>query len=55
MVAKTADYLLKNNMIDFVGSDAHHMKHVESFNKKIVLKNLDPLKEAFQNNVFFKP
>ncbi|WP_298304452.1 CpsB/CapC family capsule biosynthesis tyrosine phosphatase [Flavobacterium sp.] len=55
MIAITADYLLKNNMIDFVGSDVHHMKHVESFNKKIVLKNLDPLKEAFQNNVFFEP
>jgi len=55
MVAKTADYLLKNNKIDFVGSDVHHMKHVESFNKKIVLKNLDYLKEAFQNNSLFTP
>jgi len=54
MVAKTADYLLKNSLIDFVGSDVHHMKHVESFHKKIVLKNLDQLKEAFQNNIFFK-
>jgi protein-tyrosine phosphatase len=55
MVAKTADYLLKNSMFDFVGSDVHHMKHVESFNKKIVLKNINNLKEAFQNNSLFQP
>lgn len=53
-VAKTADYLLKNNMIDFVGSDVHHEKHISFFNKKIVLKNIDPLKVALQNNSFFK-
>ena len=53
-VAKTADYLLQNKMIDFVGSDVHHDKHLSFFDKKIVLKNLDPLKEAFQNNLFFK-
>lgn len=53
-VAGTADYLLKNKMIDFVGSDVHHDKHLSFFEKKIVLKNLDPLKEALQNNIFFK-
>lgn len=53
-VAKTADDLLKNNLIDFVGSDVHHSKHVEYFNKKIVLKNLDSLKKAIQNNLLFK-
>ena len=54
-VANTADILLKNNLIDFVGSDVHHMKHVSFFEKKIVLKNTEPLKEAFQNNFTFKP
>ena len=53
-VAKAADDLLKNNLIDFVGSDVHHSKHVEFFNKKIVLKNFGSLKEAFQNNSIFK-
>ncbi len=53
-VAKAADYLLENKMIDFVGSDVHHDKHLSFFEKKIVLKNLDPLKEALQNNIFFK-
>lgn len=55
IVSKTADFLLKNNMIDFVGSDVHHLKHVTFLNKKIVLKNIAPLKVAFQNNSFFNP
>lgn len=55
MVAKTADYLLKNNLINFVGSDVHHLKHIESFDKKIVLKNTDAFKDVFQNNNFFTP
>lgn len=53
-VSKTADYLLENNLIDFVGSDVHHNNHVESFNKKIVLKNPKILEEVIQNNLFFK-
>lgn len=53
-VAKVTDDLLKYNLIDFVGSDVHHSKHIECFNKKIVLKNLDSFKEAFQNNSIFK-
>jgi len=53
-VAKAADYLLKNNMIDFVGSDVHHEKHLSFFDKKIIIKNTDAFKEAFKNNSFFK-
>lgn len=53
-VAKTSDYLLKNNLIDFVGSDVHHLNHVASFNKKIVLKNHAILKTVSQNNSIFK-
>lgn len=53
-VTKTANYLLENNLIDFVGSDVHHNNHVEFFNKKIVLKNPKILEEVIQNNLFFK-
>ncbi len=53
-VAKTADYLLQNNMIDFVGSDVHHDKHLSFFDKKIIIKNIEAFKEAFLNNSFFK-
>ena len=52
-VSKRADYLLLNKMIDFVGSDVHHQKHVDAFSEKIVLKNYDTLPQLLQNNAFF--
>jgi len=52
-VAETAKELLNKGLIDFVGSDVHHKKHIESFDKKVLLKDLQPLKEAFSNNQFF--
>lgn len=52
-VAKTADLLLKNGLIDFVGSDVHHNRHLEFMHKKIVLKNFEYLTPVFQNNLFF--
>jgi protein-tyrosine phosphatase len=53
-VTETAKKLLDKGLIDFVGSDVHHKKHIESFDKKIILKDLQPLKEAIANNQFFK-
>ena len=53
-VAKTADLLLKNNFIDFIGSDVHHERHLEYMHKKIVLKNYQYLTPVFQNNATFK-
>jgi protein-tyrosine phosphatase len=52
-VAKIADTLLKNGLIDFIGSDVHHSRHIESIHKKIVLKNHDYLHPIFQNNSLF--
>lgn len=52
-VAKTADLLLKNNLIDFIGSDVHHVRHLDHMSKKIVLKNHEYLTPVFQNNSFF--
>jgi len=52
-VAKTADLLLKNGLIDFVGSDVHHSRHLEFMNKNVVLKNHEYLGFIFQNNSFF--
>ena len=52
-VSKTADYLLKNALVDFVGSDVHHQKHIDSFYKKIVLKNYDKLPQLIENNLIF--
>ena len=53
-VTQTAEKLLKQGLIDFVGSDVHHKKHIESFENKILIKDLQPLKEAIINNQFFK-
>ncbi|SFB20972.1 Tyrosine-protein phosphatase YwqE [Flavobacterium swingsii] len=53
-VAHAAEKLLKKGLIDFVGSDVHHKKHIDSFDKKILIKDLHPLKEAIANNQFFK-
>ncbi|MFC4817371.1 MULTISPECIES: tyrosine-protein phosphatase [unclassified Flavobacterium] len=53
-VMQVADFLLKTNLIDFVGSDVHHKKHIESFDKKIELKEIDNLKSVIHNNQFFK-
>jgi tyrosine-protein phosphatase YwqE len=53
-VTKSCELLLKKGLIDFVGSDVHHSKHVESFSKKVLLKDLKPLKLAIENNQFFK-
>lgn len=53
-VAETADYLLKENLYDFVGSDIHHKNHVAAFQNKVMIKNHKPLEETMIKNVFFK-
>jgi len=52
-VSKAVDYLLSKNLIDFVGSDVHHTRHLEYIRKKVVLKNHKQLPAIFQNNSFF--
>jgi len=34
-----AKFLLKNKLIDFVGSDTHHLKHIEMLEKSLVDEN----------------
>lgn len=53
-VQTTAQELLKQGLIDFVGSDVHHQKHLEAFNHKVEIKEIDALKAAISNNQFFK-
>ncbi|RZK12289.1 MAG: histidinol phosphatase [Flavobacterium sp.] len=48
-----AKKLLESGMIDFVGSDVHHKKHIDAFEKKVDIKDLAPLKEALSKNQFF--
>jgi tyrosine-protein phosphatase YwqE len=53
-IMKIAEELLKKGMYDYVGSDVHHDKHIASFDLKVKMKDLAPLKEAIANNQFFK-
>jgi tyrosine-protein phosphatase YwqE len=53
-IAKMAEKLLQKGMYDFVGSDVHHDNHIASFDQKVKLKDLAPLKEAIGNNQFFR-
>jgi protein-tyrosine phosphatase len=52
-VTKTADFLLKNNLIDFAGTDVHHQKHLSFFDKKIIIKNVETLSKIMENNSNF--
>ena len=52
--AKIAEKLLQIGLIDFVGSDIHHQKHIDGFYKQISFKDVAPLKKAMENNQFFK-
>lgn len=53
-VAEAAKKLLKQGLIDFVGSDVHHQNHIAAFSKKITFKDTVALNEAFANNQFFR-
>lgn len=52
-ITAIADYLLKENMYDFAGSDVHHQKHINAFNSEIKLKNVDAFESVLNRNVFF--
>ncbi len=52
-VSETSRKLLKEGLIDFVGSDVHHMKHVRNFDRRIVVKDNLPLREAIARNSLF--
>ncbi len=53
-VAIAADFLLKENYIDFVGTDVHHMKHIVAFENKIIVKSENQLQSAKERNSFYE-
>jgi len=53
-ITAIADYLLKENMYDFAGSDVHHQKHIGAFNIEINLKNIDVFERILNRNEFFR-
>lgn len=52
-VCKIADRLLRHGMIDFVGSDVHHEKHIAALSKRVFVKDTKPLEQAIANNKTF--
>ena len=53
-VFNVAKKILNLGMYDFVGSDVHHNNHIKAFENKLIIKDLNPLKEVIKNNSFFK-
>ena len=53
LVAKISNSLIKEGLIDFIGSDVHHTRHLQAMHKKIVLENYEYLTPIFQNNSIF--
>jgi tyrosine-protein phosphatase YwqE len=49
-VFKTASYLLKNNMIDFVGTDVHHKHHIQLLHQKVDKKLFDLMLPVVERN-----
>lgn len=49
-IAYVADYLLKNNMYDFAGSDIHHDNHIRGFSNKLKVKNVKAFEKLVENN-----
>ena len=49
-VRKMSDKLLKNNMIEFVGSDIHSVKQISNFDKMVQINNLRELSRIINNN-----
>lgn len=52
-VSSVADKLLKQNMIDFTGSDIHHKRHIEAFQNKVLISSTKQLVEAMKRNSIF--
>lgn len=52
-VQRTATKLLKDNMFDFVGTDTHHLRHLDYLEKITNTKTLKLVSPLLQNNLFF--
>lgn len=53
MITKIAGKLLKNELIDFVGTDIHHINHINAFDRKISISEQKQLEIAIEKNLFF--
>ena len=53
-VAIISDKLLKNNMIDYCGSDIHNINHVQQIYNKVIIDNFEMINEITNRNNLFK-
>lgn len=53
-VATVAEKLLKQGLIDFVGSDVHNLNHLKAFENRVVIKEVGTLQEVIANNTQFR-
>jgi tyrosine-protein phosphatase YwqE len=52
-IAEISDYLLKNDLYDFTGSDIHHQNHIKAFQNKLAFNNGEKITEVMKKNIFF--
>lgn len=52
-IVKISERLLNENLINFVGSDIHNLRHTKHFDETIKIKKTDKLAEVIANNEFF--
>jgi len=50
-IQKTTEKLLKENMYDLVGTDAHHHQHLETLQKIGTLKNLKSIEDLMKSTI----
>jgi len=52
-VLDLANYMIKNNLIDFVGSDIHNQNDIDLYSKKVMLNDFRKLESIInENNIF---
>ena len=49
-ISTICNKLLKNNLVDFVGSDIHNFSHIKHFKDKINISEIKKLETAISNN-----
>ena len=50
---KIVKKLLKNKMVNFVGSDIHNLNHIEKFDNKILISDIKELEKSIESNKIF--
>lgn len=49
-----SDFLLKKNIIDFIGSDIHNIQQMKLFEKKLEIKEIKKLEKVFTSTKIFE-